>query len=602
MEEVSQKSAISEWIYKYKETHKIVAIYIVFGFAWILLSDTVLNWFIKNQQALAQLSLLKGTMFIVVTSVILSFLITRMSRKVKLSALALRENEELLHFIILNSSITLVIIDAEGFQRYVSPGAQKIFGFEISELEGKTLSDVIHPDDLQGVVDATKEAIAHPERTIIVEYRHIHKDNSWVYAEAVGQSFLHDPAISGIIASVRDISKRKQAEEESTKLHEQLIQSQKMESVGRLAGGVAHDFNNMLGVILGYSEMALKDTKEGHPMHSALCEIQNAANRSAALTNQLLAFARKQTVSPKVLDLNVTVESMLTMLKRLIGENIDLVWLPDNDLKKVKMDPSQLDQLLTNLCVNARDAITDTGKITIETNNTTIEEDDLVVQPYHIPGKYVSLTVSDNGCGMDEKTLSLMFEPFFTTKKEGFGTGLGLATTYGIVKQNNGFVVVDSAPGQGSTFKIYLPCHIAKESYMLTQTGAESVEPGNETILLVEDEPMILNMTTKMLERLGYLVLSASTPGEAICLASEHAGEIKLLITDVIMPEMNGRDLAKNLLSIYPDLKRLFMSGYTADVITHHGVLDNGVNFLQKPFTSNDLAAKVKSIIHPTNN
>ncbi len=401
MEKVSKKSEMTAWIKTYKETHKIVAIYVVFGFTWIFLSDTVLNWFIKDQGALAQISLFKGVLFIVVTSVILSFLITRMSRKVKLSALALRENEELLHFIILNSSITLVIIDAEGFQRYVSPGAQKIFGFEISELEGKTLNAVIHPDDLQGVIDATKEAIAHPERTITIEYRHIHKDNSWVYAEAVGQSFLHDPAISGIIASVRDISKRKQAEEESAKLHEQLIQSQKMESVGRLAGGVAHDFNNMLGVILGYSEMALMNTEKGQPMHSALCEIQQAANRSAALTNQLLAFARKQTVSLKVLDLNLTIESMLTMLKRLIGEDIDLVWLPDNDLKKIKMDPSQLDQVLANLCVNARDAIKDTGKITIETNNTIIEEADLVAHPYYTPGKYVSLIVSDTGVGMD---------------------------------------------------------------------------------------------------------------------------------------------------------------------------------------------------------
>lgn len=436
MTKALHKSKIIYWLNKYKEINKIVAIYAVFGFAWIFLSDAVLNWFIQDQNVLTQISLLKGSLFIVVTSVLLSFLITRLSKNIKMSTAALREKQELLQFVVKNSSDALVIVGAEGRQRYVSPGAQKIFGFVIPELEGKTLDAIIHPDDLQRVIDAMQEAIEHPEQAITVEYRHLHKNKSWVFAEAIGQSFLHNPAINGIIASVRDITERKHKEEETAKLHEQLTQSQKMESVGRLAGGVAHDFNNMLGVILGYSEMALMNLEEGQPLHSDLCGIQQAAKRSADLTNQLLAFARKQTVSPKVIDLNSTVESTLTMLKRLIGENIDLAWLPNSDLETIKMDPSQLGQVLANLCVNARDAIKDTGKITIETNNTIIEETDLVAHPFLVPGKYVLLTVSDNGCGMEKETLKLMFEPFFTTKQEGVGTGLGLAMTYGVVERS----------------------------------------------------------------------------------------------------------------------------------------------------------------------
>ena len=582
---------------KHKEIYKVVIVYAMFGCAWIYLSDTVLNWFIKDPNVITRLSLVKGLLFIVATSVLLYFLIARLSSKIKQSTSALRESEELLHFLIKNSLDTLVVIDADGHQRYVSSGAERVFGFLISELEGRALDTIIHPDDLEGINYAWKEALEHPEKTVTVQYRHIHKDKDWVFVEAVAQNFLLEPAVNGIIASVRDITERRRVEAETEKLHKQLTQAQKMESVGRLSGGVAHDFNNMLGVILGYSEMALRNMEEDQLLHSALRGIQQAALRSSGLTKQLLAFARKQTVSPKILDLNIAVESMLEMLKRLIGEDIDLVWLPDKDLWAIKMDPSQIDQIMANLCVNARDAIEDTGKVTIETNNTLIEETDLTAHPYFVPGKYVLLTISDDGCGMDHETLSRLFEPFFTTKKIGVGTGLGLSTTYGIVKQNKGFIIVHSEPGQGTTFKIYLPCYKAKDIHIPERVAAESAGFGQETILLVEDESMILEMTTMMLKQLGYLVLPASTPGEAICLAHDHAGEINLLMTDVVMPEMNGRDLAKNLLSLYPDLKRLFMSGYTSDVIAHHGVLEEGVNFIQKPFTMNDLASKVREVI-----
>jgi len=401
----------------------------------------------------------------------------------------------------------------------------------------------------------------------------------------------------GAIEVIKDITDLKKSEEINFQLQEQLLQAQKIESIGRLAGGVAHDFNNMLGVILGHTELAQIHLDTTQPVFYNLEEIRKAARRSADITRQLLAFARKQTIAPKVIDLNETVDGMLSMLRRLIGEDIHLAWLPGKELGPVNMDPSQLDQILANLFVNARDAIADTGKVTIETNNVAFDEAYCRVHADFAPGEYVMLAVSDNGCGMDAETLAHLFEPFFTTKEMGKGTGLGLATIYGLVKQNTGFINIYSEPGQGTTFKIYLPRHGGKAPPAPNEDMDSSMAHGNETILLVEDEPMILKMTTTMLELQGYKVLLAATPGEAIVLAKDHAGEIHILITDVVMPEMNGRDLARNLLSLYPNLKRLFMSGYTANVIAHHGVLDEGIHFIQKPFSMTDLAAKVREVL-----
>ncbi|MHB8790815.1 MAG: PAS domain S-box protein [Desulfobulbaceae bacterium] len=401
----------------------------------------------------------------------------------------------------------------------------------------------------------------------------------------------------GILGVARDITGRRRAAEEQEKLQAQLLQVQKMESVGRLAGGVAHDFNNMLSVILGHAEMALEKADPSQPLHSDLEEIRKAAVRSADLTRQLLAFARKQTVVPKVLDLNETVAGMLKMLKRLIGEGIELTWQPGADLWPIRMDPSQIDQILANLCINARDATSGFGMVGIRTENRAFDEAYCAGHPGIVPGEYVELAISDNGCGMDEETIACIFEPFFTTKKLGKGTGLGLSTVYGIVKQNNGFINVYSEPARGTTFQVCLPRQ-APMAEGLTEKGAEPpAAQGHQTILLVEDEPAILSMTTMMLEQLGFTVLAAGSPGEALRLAERHPGQIDLLMTDVIMPEMNGRDLAKNLLVLYPCLNRLFMSGYSADVIAPHGVLDEGVHFLQKPFSMQDLTAKVRAAL-----
>jgi PAS domain S-box-containing protein len=397
-----------------------------------------------------------------------------------------------------------------------------------------------------------------------------------------------------------NITVRKQAQEERAKLQAQLQQAQKMESVGRLAGGVAHDFNNMLSVILGHADLALQQVDRAQPLHDDLMEIRNAAERSADLTRQLLAFARKQTIAPKLMDLNETIAGTLKMLKRIIGENIKLKWLPEVDLWPVSADPSQIDQIMANLCVNARDAISGVGNLTIETRNRTLDENYCSARSYLAPGDYVMLTVRDDGCGMDKETQSHIFEPFFSTKGVGKGTGLGLSMVYGAVKQNNGFIEVSSEPNKGTTFRIYLPRVIAKTEESQQKGPMAANVCGHETVLLVEDESAILKLATRVLEMLGYTVLAASTPIEAIRLARERTGEIHLLMTDVVMPEMNGCDLAKELFALQPGLKCLYMSGYTADVIALNGNLDEGVQFMPKPFSTNELAVAVRKVLERT--
>lgn len=429
------------------------------------------------------------------------------------------------------------------------------------------------------------------------ELRLIRPDGTRLWAHLTGVASQTDDGAPACRVVISDITKRKESEEEKKNLQAQLIQAQKMESVGRLAGGVAHDFNNMLGIILGYTELALDRVEPNGSLYRDLEEIQKAAQRSADLTRQLLAFASKQIIAPEEIDLNKTVEGMLTMLRRLIGEDILLDWKPYKGLWPVKMDTTQIDQTLANLSVNARDAIAGVGRITVETHNITVDETFCAQQMGCTPGEYVMLSVSDNGCGMDAKTLLLVFDPFFTTKEMGKGTGLGLATVYGIVKQNNGFINVYSEPGQGTTFNIYLPRFISKAKPLSIHVPVQTPARGHETILLVEDEPAILKMTTILLEHQGYTVLAASSPGEAMRLAGEHSGQIDLLLTDVIMPEMNGRELAQNLSSICPNLKRLFMSGYPGNVITRHGVLDASECFIQKPFSLYDLGTKLREAI-----
>ncbi len=407
--------------------------------------------------------------------------------------------------------------------------------------------------------------------------------------EMAGQRYL--------LGLTHDITERKRGEEERKKLEDQLFQAQKMESVGRLAGGVAHDFNNMLGVIIGRAEMALGQDVSPDKLRHHLEEILKAGLRSADLTRQLLAFARQQTAIPKILQLNDTISGMLKMLRRLIGEDIDLLWAPGPDLWKVKIDPSQVDQIMANLVVNARDAISGVGAVTIRTENVVIGDSKRTETPELIAGQYVLLTVSDTGTGMRQEVREKIFEPFFTTKEVGKGTGLGLSTVYGVVKQNDGFIYVASEPGKGTTFKIYLPRFEGETAPVPSEEKPGKSPTGTETVLLVEDDEAILDLGRMILENLGYTVLAAQSPVDSIRLVEEHPGDIHLLITDVVMPQMHGRDLAEQLRVIRPKLKCLFMSGYTADVIAHRGILDEGLNFLQKPFGSDELAARVREVL-----
>lgn len=491
---------------------------------------------------------------------------------------------------------------ADGGLVYVSPSCERITSYKSEEFyqDPGLLTRIVHPEDRESFIQHVDEVVKNRStedfhtRNFRIQTRN--GDDRWI-EHVCREVFDQEGRSIGRRVSNQDITERWKAEEEKLKLEGQFQQAQKMEAIGQLAGGVAHDFNNMLAVIQGYAEMTLEQVDPTGPLFNDLEQIQKAAHRSAGVVRKLLAFARRQLVAPEVLNLNETVEGMIKMLERLLGEDINLAWLPGENLWPVKIDPSQIDQILANLCINARDAIAGVGKMTIETGNRILNNEYSPTHEGVIPGEYVWISVSDNGIGIDKETLSHIFEPFFTTKGIGKGTGLGLSMVYGSIKQNGGFVNVYSEPGQGTTFTLYLPRHIGEIELVQKEGAAVPAANCDETILLVEDELTTLNMVTTMLQRMGYTVLAANTPGQAIQMASDFRSEINLVVTDVIMPDMNGRDLAERLRAIQPDLKCLYMSGYTANVIAHHGVLEEGVHFIQKPFSKNELASKVRQAL-----
>jgi PAS domain S-box-containing protein len=404
--------------------------------------------------------------------------------------------------------------------------------------------------------------------------------------------------LEGAARSLGEAIERRRAAEEREKLQEQLAQARRTEAVGRLAGGVAHDFNNMLQTILGHASLAIEVLPKGSDVRENLEVIRQSARRSAGLTRQLLAFARKQTIQPRVLDLNETVGGMLKMLRPLIGEHIHLEWSPGEAPWRVKVDPSQIDQILVNLCVNARDAIRGVGQVEIKTANVTVSAGQTMSHSACAPGEYMMLAVQDTGMGMDTETLAQIFEPFFTTKEPGQGTGLGLATVFGIVRQNGGAIDVCSQPGRGTIFRVYLPRCQGDVAGVGEAPVTTSVPEGRaETVLLVEDEESILMLTRLILRQQGYRVLAAVSPVEALVLADRHAGPIDLLVTDVVMPGMNGKELCDRLQKNRPGLRCLYTSGYTADVLEQHGVLDDAVRFLQKPFSNEEFTRKVQDVL-----
>ncbi|RJR35523.1 MAG: response regulator [Desulfobacteraceae bacterium] len=527
--------------------------------------------------------------------------IVKEEKKRRSAEVALSSSEEKFKAAFEGSHDAITITTADG--RFLECNRKALEMFHLDSKEGfgarkpADFSPEYQPDGRRS------EDAADEYRRKAIEERFSHFE--WVHQRSTGEIFPSEITLTSYLlrgemvlqATIRDIGDRKRTEEEREKLQAQLIQAQKMESVGRLAGGVAHDFNNMLGIIIGNAEMAALQLDRSHPACQCLEEILTAGNRSADTVRQLLAFARKQIISPKVLDLNDTVSQMLKMLRRLIGEDIDLAWLPGYALRPVKIDPSQVDQILANLAVNARDAIAGVGKLTIETSNVTIDEPYCANHKECLPGDYVLLAVSDNGSGMAGEVLEHLYEPFFTTKAVGKGTGLGLSTIYGIVKQNGGFINVYSELGHGTTFKVYLPSLKTEFSGDMPEKVPQRLPRGTETVLMVEDEEAILRVGKALLEELGYKVLTSSTPEDAVRTAKEKGENIHLLLTDIVMPGMNGRDLADRLKVICPGLKCLFMSGYTADVIAHHGVLHEGVIFLQKPFSMVDLARRVRETL-----
>jgi len=499
----------------------------------------------------------------------------------------LMEREELFRLITENAADMIAVVDTTGHRVYNSPSYEKILGYTPQELVGTPALEQIHPEDREKVLQAAAEA-RRTGKGSNLEYRMRHKDGGWRTLESRASTIMKDGEVERLVIVNRDVTERKH-------LEEQFRQSQKMEAVGRLSGGVAHDFNNLLGVIIGYGEIVQEGTATDSPLRGCVDEMLKAGHRAASLTRQLLAFSRQQVMDPKVLDLNLVVKDMEKMLKRLISEDIQLKTDLDPDLVRIKADQGQIEQVVMNLAVNARDAMPNGGELTLTTSNFYMDEDFVRRYPYPVSvGDYVLLTVTDNGIGMDAATRVRVFEPFFTTKEKGKGTGLGLSTVYGVVKQSGGYIEVLSEPGAGATFKIYLPKVEDALDPQKQSTELPDSLHGTETVLLVEDEVALRKLSRQLLELCGYQVLEAESGAEALTISREHKQAIHLLLTDVVMPGMSGRVLADQLVVQRPEMQVVYMSGYTGQTVGEHGVLAEGSFFLPKPFTREALARKVR--------
>jgi two-component system cell cycle sensor histidine kinase/response regulator CckA len=522
---------------------------------------------------------------------------TRTEHEKMKAVAALNRSEKLYHLIAENTSDLISMLDAGGNYVYASPSFKEVLGYAPEDLLGQSCFSLIHPDDREEANHRFAQSLALGKRER-VEFRFKHSDGDWRTFESV-ENWICDSEgrpQRAILVS-RDLTERKQAEKALRDSEEQLRQSQKLEAVGQLAGGVAHDFNNLLTVITGYSDIVMRRIGEGDPNHSKIEEIKRAADRAASLTRQLLAFSRKQVLQPKVFNLNDLVADMGKMLRRLIGEDIELATTLTGDVAQINADPGQIEQVLMNLVVNARDAMPGGGKITIETAHVEIDKAYAGMHVAVQPGPYAMLAVSDTGSGMDADTRKHIFEPFFTTKEQGKGTGLGLSMVYGIVKQSGGNIWVYSEPDQGTVFKIYLPTAAQEAGALRADAEYSALLGGSETILLVEDEPQIRQMAFEFLSERGYNVLMSSDGIAALGMLEQDQQPIHLILTDVVMPQMSGRELAERLVILKPESKVLYMSGYTNDAIINHGVLDAGTWFIQKPFSPEALARKVREVL-----
>jgi two-component system, cell cycle sensor histidine kinase and response regulator CckA len=493
---------------------------------------------------------------------------------------SLEQSERRYRDLVENLNDVVFSVDAQGLVVYISPAVQK-YGYDAEQLVGQPVSVLVHPEDLDGVRRCLSRAVddlATPH-----EFRAVDRFGAIHRVRASTRAFFDRGRYTGATGVVMDVTDQRRAEE-------QLRASQRLEAVGRLAGGIAHDFNNLLVAINGYAEFALEAVREGDPMRADLEEILKAGNRAAALTRQLLAFSRKQVLKPEVINLNDVVSGMEPMLRRLIGEDIEFQTTLGEGLGRVLADPGQMEQVIMNLVVNARDAMPTGGRLVVETTNQTAAEAEPTTR------EWVVLSVSDTGCGMDEQTKAQIFEPFFSTKAPGDGTGLGLATVHGIVNQSGGSITVETAPGKGARFHVVLPRASGDPRQACRSAEAERGQ-GRETILLVEDEPAVRQLATRFLSAAGYRVLVAANAGEALLTCENHEGPIDLLLTDVVMPQMSGHALSARLGRIRGGLRVLYMSGYSGSAIAHHGVLDQGMHLLQKPFSSADLLRRVREVL-----
>jgi two-component system cell cycle sensor histidine kinase/response regulator CckA len=487
-----------------------------------------------------------------------------------------------------------IIFDWDPVSRQVTFGGalEEVLGYSPRMFVGgpETWRGLIHPDDLENYIQATTQAM-EVKKAYELEYRVQTSSGEYRMMHEQGRSELDlGGNVSKMVGFMTDVSERRM-------LEQQLRQAQKMEAVGRLAGGVAHDFNNLLTIIMGYSQIVAEDLPAGSQLSNATTQIKSAATRAAEITRQLLAFSRKQVLSPRIVDLNDVVLNLDSMLRRLIGEDIEVHTVPGANLGSVKADPGQIEQVLMNLAINARDAMPGGGKLTLETANVELNETYAREHKPVEPGRYVMLAVSDTGVGMSPETQAHIFEPFYTTKEIGKGTGLGLSTVFGIVKQSGGYIWVYSEPGHGSTFKIYFPRMDEPAEKLGAEKSSSPVQRGVETILLVEDDAQLRQLASSILDHYGYRILAAASADEALELCKAHHREIKLLITDVVMPGMNGRQLAELVAYTSPQVKVLYISGYTSNAIVHQGVLDAGIWFLPKPFSLAALVAKVREVL-----
>lgn len=506
----------------------------------------------------------------------------------------LSSSEKRYRTVVESTSDAILLLDADRKIVSCNQAFSNLFGYDRSEVEGKS-ARITHPsDESYRSLGEIAYPVVRKDGFFRGEWNFVRKDGKEIQTEfALSAIRSSDGSISGLVSVIRDITERKH-------LEEQFRQSQKMEAIGQLAGGVAHDFNNILTVIKGVCQLSLLDIKEGDPLYENLKEIERSAERAANLTRQLLAFSRKQILEPQVLNLNGLIKDLDKMLHRLLGEDIEIAIFLEEGLGRVRVDPGQIEQVIINLSVNARDAMPRGGKLTIETTNMELDEE---YARRHIsvkPGSYVMLSISDTGVGMRPEIKERIFEPFFTTKKMGKGTGLGLSTVYGIVKQSGGNIWVYSEPGHGTTFKIYLP-RVDEPLEKPQKEAMGEIPKGSETILVVEDEETVRKLAVRLLKKQGYEVLEAQDGGRAFMLCEEYREPIHLILTDVVMPGMSGRKLVERLKEIHPEAKALYMSGYTDNVILHHGILEKGIEFIQKPFTLESLSRKVREVLDTSN-